>query len=430
MNPFLTSVGSWLLQYLAGKTLDIAIEELTSDERNESLVYGSGKISRRIRKFIPFIKKPSGVAADLLVQRQQFSDQMFTYYANDLEKLAFDIEGGISIRIAYSHQLYIPDIECHEEEPILQAESGDPYDCNHSIGIERYKESAIEYRIENDGRKDKPYPGPVVRVSDWDGDAKFVLSPADYFDQYVTNQKEIVDTKLQEIIKTSGVFVRPALQNTTLRRLNLKDGKLIPFRVSILSNTIGLAAPLITSDGYLVLPKRERVHFARGYEGASVSGALEWDDGITKDFLSSMEAQISKREGAQELLLNPGTYTLRPLAFAREFERAGKPQFFFVIWADKPFREFKEEWSKSRYPTEEYSAISGIPVFQPAQLALPDECAASLAATLFVLLSSDSVTKVGDVFTVLSEEARASLFYVACWLLDRRKAAFPSHWTP
>jgi hypothetical protein len=229
-----------------------------------------------------------------------------------------------------------------------------------------------------------------VRVSAWNGSQTLILSHSYYYDQFITN-KEIVDVPLEIIVKGTSAVVPPMLLRSSLRELNMRDGRLLSFEESPLANSIGVGATVITSDGYLVLPKRNRwVHFQCGSEGCSTSGALKWTDGLLDKFIEELKRQLSSREGPQEILLDPDKIVIHPLAFAREFERAGKPQFFFHIWTSRRLDEFKKRWKVSISVHEEFDSIRWIEMYEPRKLRAPDRAIDQAVERILALLRAET----------------------------------------
>ncbi|WP_223475667.1 hypothetical protein [Oricola indica] len=114
------------------------------------------------------------------------------------------------------------------------------------------------------------------------------------------------------------------------------DGKaFIPYRNSLLSNTIGIACLFLDSDNYPIFVDRDPDRVASIDHGGlhcTSSGVLEWDDlyfdGRNK---SSMGISFAmQREIQAELGLFPTEYEISCVGLSRELVRAGKPQFFFL----------------------------------------------------------------------------------------------------
>ena len=173
----------------------------------------------------------------------------------------------------------------------------------------------------------------VVRAKDWDESAAtLIVQPAQYSDQMVTNHKPALK---QDVPSRVGLKVKDlAYQDTDEFR---------SFAESPMSKTIGIAGMLHTKDAKWVIGLRSRkVAFDPGQWGCSTSGALKWAEPETwgQRDLETWMKQALARECEEELGFRPSPSEIYYLAFAREFGRAGKPQFFFLIkhdnisWAD------------------------------------------------------------------------------------------------
>ncbi|MFZ2360813.1 MAG: hypothetical protein WA040_15840 [Anaerolineae bacterium] len=424
MEPSAIVIGA-VIEALFSKAMDVGWDALRHDVNVGSLVYNKDNtftkltgIFRRLRKNEKF---------DRLETRNEQLARFYTLYVNEPGKMAL----GNRIRVGYAvESWYVAALAEHTDPLQLSASEGLEYDVDETLGIPGYQSIARQYRELKDPGKASPYKGTTVRVSDWDGDKRFTLSRSYYWDQYVTNQKEIVDEPLERIVAGSQSHMPPRLLKSSLRELNMRDGRLLSFRDSPLANTIGIASTIVTSDGYLVLPKRnQQVHYQSGYEGCSTSGVLEWTGGLTSDFMNELIQQMKSKEGPQELLLDPKRSVAHPLAFAREFERAGKPQFFFHIWTDQRLSEFETRWRGSRYPQEEYDSIRWIELYEPDTLRDPERAIDQATERLVAMLSMNSAISLRDGhLVVLSEEARANLFCLAVYLKAHGPAAFPRHW--
>ena len=120
---------------------------------------------------------------------------------------------------------------------------------------------------------------------------------------------------------------------------------------------------------------------------------------------------------------------IRPLAFSREFERAGKPQFFFHIWTSQRLEEFTSRWRVSKYAQEEFESIRWIEMFEPGMLQEPEKAVDQMIERILAMLRSDSFIRLDDRNNiVLSEEMRANLYYLVIFLQSYRIDSFPRKW--
>ncbi len=415
-----------IIQSLVTKAVDTGWDALRKNVDVGSLILNKSRNFDLLRGFLKRLTGGDDVS-ELLNARNSQLQRLYTIYTNESSKLVI----GNNIRVGYATQLwFIPNLSGRVDPYQLRAQEGGNYDVNSILSINNYKEIAKQFRKQQNPKQETPFQGSTVRVSAWDGGLDFVLSRSDYYDQYVTNQKEIVDVSIERILADAHTVVPPKMLKMSLRELSMQEGKMLPFQKSPLANSIGIAATVITSDGYLVLPKRNRqVHFQSGYEGCSTSGVLEWSGGFSSNFMKELVHQITNKEGPQEILLDPTSIYTHPLAFAREFERAGKPQFFFHIWTNQRLNEFVERWKVSKYPNEEFDSIRWIELYEPNTMKQPELAINQAIERILALLSTESYISLTDKNqVVLSEEARANLYYLAVFLQVERTKALPSDW--
>jgi hypothetical protein len=227
----------------------------------------------------------------------------------------------------------------------------------------------------------------------------------------------------------SRAFSQSDLTGLTLRTLEAGSGCLPAFARSCLANTVGVSATVVTRDGFLLLPRRNaRVHVNRGLTSSSTSGVLEWSTVLFQDFAGALESQLLIREATAELLLDAHAEVIA-LAFVREMQRAGKPQFFFHIWTEATLAQLRQRWTTEDGPAEEYAAIQWVRVFDPAMLlSTADEAAETAARRLASLVAATAPLWFGASPVVLAEEARVLLLYLGLFLHQRGAAAFPSAW--
>lgn len=417
-----------VIEALTAKALDIGWDVLRQQVNVGAIAYKQGgrfeTLKGKLTRALGIQTQQSRLAAERTRQTQWF----FTLYANQEGKFAL----GDTIRIAYAHQIwFIPGLEGHVDPVALRATKGQKYNVDEALGIRGYYTAAMHYRARRDPTKSEPFPGSVVRVSGWNGSTEFVLSEANYHDQYVTNQKEITDTPFDEIVHGSSVTLPAHLYRVTPRQLGMENGRLLPFERSPLANSIGHAATVVTCDGYLILPKRNRqVHFQSGYEGCSLSGTLEFTDALLQDMMAAIIQQSAKKEAPEEILLKDNCIAgIQPLAFAREFERAGKPQFFSHIWTNQRIQYFIEKWKSSKYPQQEFDSIRWIELFEAGSLRNPQKAINQIIERILALLSTESRLVLRDeIEVVLSEEMRANLFCLLVYLQANGEKAFPPTW--
>lgn len=419
-----------VIEALTAKALDIGWETLRRQVNVGSISFKQGNRFDILKGKLVHILGIQTEQSKRAVERSAQTQRLFTLYHNQEDKFAL----GDAIRIAYANQMWLtPGVPDRVDPATLRAIQGPDYSLDEALGVLGYRDAAKAYRARLDPTKEEPAPGTVVRVSEWNGSSEFVLSQANYLDQYTTIQKEIADVPLDEIVRGSSVTLPPRLFHMTPRQIGMENGRLLPFRRSPLANSIGHAATVVTCDGYLVVPKRnKKVHFQSGYEGCSVSGALEFNHALFRDMISEIKRQTREAEGPFEILLDPAKTPpeqQQPLAFARELERAGKPQFFSHVWTNQDLNQFIEQWKVSRFPREEYDFIRWIELFEPGSLRHPTRAIAQMTERILALLSVNSRIVFRDqVEIALSEEMRANLFCLLIHLQVNQEDAFPKAW--
>lgn len=164
------------------------------------------------------------------------------------------------------------------------------------------------------------------------------IQPAKYESQIATNL-----TLDWESGKLSGGQPGATLRNAFEPPVN---GRLLPLSQSRLANTLGVAAMLRSADNRLLFTIRsdktavmspDRLH-------CSSSGVFEWKDLSWQDGMLPFTTLYNgmQREIDQELNLPKDSYTLIPLALARELPRGGKPQLFLAANCRLPLEDIKE----------------------------------------------------------------------------------------
>ncbi len=193
----------------------------------------------------------------------------------------------------------------------------------------------------------------VVRAKDWnESGATLTVQPAQYSDQMVTNHKRALK---QAVGSAPGRKVKDLAYKNS--------GEFLPFAESPMSNTIGVAGMVFTTDEKWVIGLRSRkVAFDPGQWGCSASGALEWagpENWCNRNEETWIKEALA-RECAEELGFRPSSDQIHYLAFAREFGRAGKPQFFFLINAPVVWRDIEFAWQIYSSDERELSKIMSL----------------------------------------------------------------------
>jgi len=196
------------------------------------------------------------------------------------------------------------------------------------------------------------YDSTVVRVKGWnESAASLTVQPAQYSDQLVTNHERALEQEL------------PNDPTRKIRDLAYASGELRHFGNSPMSNTIGIAGMIHTKDRIWVIGLRSRKNaFDPGKWGCSASGALEWAEPPNwngRDLKNWMRRALA-RECGEELGFRPSLEEIHYLAFAREFGRAGKPQFFFVVHTPMRWRDVERSWKVYASDERELSDIKDL----------------------------------------------------------------------
>lgn len=182
----------------------------------------------------------------------------------------------------------------------------------------------------------------TARLASFDpATARMVLQEASYFDQIATNLS----------VDTDSGHLPPGVLSIRRNFEPPRDGRLVSLAESALANTLGVAGVLFARDGQALMRERSqwlgsinqpRVH-------CSVSGVYELPLGSRRgethgyDLLRyGIELEIR-----QELNLEPGEYSLHPIALSRELPRHGKPQLFFAIFCDIPALELVDRLNRA-----------------------------------------------------------------------------------
>lgn len=404
----------FLKSYVTGKIADKIVQELS--KKAGAYVYNGD----RFEKLLGMITR-NRRQTKLAAQRDAIrSDLLSKHYLKETDILAVSPESTVG----YKHLGVFFGQNGIKE---IHAEKAETYSVQKALQMDRFKDWVEEYRVRKGDRR--PFPGSTVRVSYWDGKGRMGLSQADYIDQFVTNQKEIVDVPINDILRNSGIDWPNSMDGKTLRDLNSRNQALAKFEDSVLSNTIGICASVLTKDGMLILPKRNQaVHVQKGYEATSISGVLEWSEGLFPEPFGEIKTQLERKEGGSEILLRKVESHI-PLAFARELERAGKPQFFSLVFTNMRLGEFEKLWSESDYPKEEYDCIRWIRVFDPGEIKNdPDTAIQNIGRRLMAASSAHAEIRVGKTPMVLAEEARASMIYAAWFFEEMKRDSFPKAW--
>jgi|GEM_PF-1492861 len=410
------SLGAFLLNYALKKSLDEGVKFIVAAKSGTRRTGGMNLTNlyavARIDKWL------------LRRRRDKQRDRLQKFYSGEA-CLAL----GTSIRIAYQEVDVLFDApELPAPSELITRQTKD-FDIDTALGLPGFKAAAEQYRV--DEKKHRPsFPGSAVRISEY-REGVMTLSKADYIDQWVSNQLEIVDDNIDQIVKGKSVDIPSSMYGKTLRELELTKEQALPtFSRSKLANTIGIASLVFTKDGFLVIPRRNRkVAVDKGFEGCSVSGVMKWTVGLQSDFFKEVEHQLVAGEGAEEVGLRR-VVKYQPLSLCREYSRAGKPQVFSLIFTEYNIDDLKNKWSRLRSAKDENSVIHWLRVWNPSDLSQePDHAAKIVTTNLITMIADDSQIRLGRGTSVaLSEETRACMLYAASFFEIYKSQSFPTDW--
>jgi 8-oxo-dGTP pyrophosphatase MutT (NUDIX family) len=155
------------------------------------------------------------------------------------------------------------------------------------------------------------YDESVVRLARYENPALWV-QPCPYSDGVRSNYVMDGPGELREILRADYGHRLPSLDDTRL------------------SNGIGTAVVVFDPEGRPYLPRRapRQSVFPGGYH-CTASGEAVWQDGVL-DFERLFTDNICRELEEEAGLTRADLEWIRPVAFCREFLRAGKPQLFFA----------------------------------------------------------------------------------------------------
>lgn len=172
--------------------------------------------------------------------------------------------------------------------------------------------------------------------------SEVVIQPATYFDQVGTN------LTLDWASGCLGDLSTATLRNDIEKTI---DGSLPRLKNSVLANTLGVAAMIVSRGEDVLIPIRGSEQAVmvngKGKFHCSASGVFSWDKSVDETvnldfnfFIDGMAREIYSETG-----LLKDECTITPLAFSRELIRGGKPQLFFVAETQITMDEIKSRMS-------------------------------------------------------------------------------------
>lgn len=257
----------------------------------------------------------------------------------------------------------------------------DTYSVPHSL---RQHQSVSKQLFKDIGRL-RPISGTdeyenniSARIILWSADSKRIeIQSACYFDQIATNLT--LDWASGFIYKGQTCSKSATIRSCVERPVN---GKLLSLQDSILANTLGVAALLHTSDNRLLIPIRgdNQAIFSQksGQFHCSASGVFKWEHVVNagKEVDFQLFTEGMHEEIDRELNLPKDSYTLIPLAFARELPRGGKPQLFFYAECKLDLAEVKQRMRDAE-ENWEFLEEENLPPESPLNQWLDDQATAT-----------------------------------------------------
>lgn len=185
----------------------------------------------------------------------------------------------------------------------------------------------------------------TIKISDFNLDKKeVVIQPATYFDQVGTNLT--LDWASGCLGDNHSATLRNDIEKTV-------DGALPRLKNSVLANTLGVAAVIVSRGEDVLIPIRGNEQAVmvdkKGKFHCSASGVFAWDkadaSAINIDFEFFIDGMAKEIHSETGLLKEECIIT--PLAFSRELIRGGKPQLFFIAETNVCMEELKARMSNA-----------------------------------------------------------------------------------
>ncbi len=340
-------------QLLAKFEADSPVEPLSTDD-TKVIKTNNGADSELTSKILSILEKMSGQPDksedfNSLMDVLQFEDDtedlkknitfLLNSYSEEVDLLR---KGDIfaPYTIIHDYRKSIPDgwgtysfEQPFELNPVLQAGYQDAVDSNRaSLG----KGNLATVRVKDVSRKND--------VMD------LTIQPAQYFQQVASNF--ILDKKMPH-----GFFPTNSAEIDTIRKWDMAQAgvqdRFPSYSKSILANTIGVAVAVYTLNDnhqkvYLTRKRTNKtVMTFKDTEHLIFSFALKIHEGAnlsSKGTIKDLIRPSFEKEQMSELgFLDKSFERVRPLAFCREMQRGGKPQFFLEMELKESYDELKKK---------------------------------------------------------------------------------------
>lgn len=166
------------------------------------------------------------------------------------------------------------------------------------------------------------------------------------------------------------------------------------------SYVLGMAAAVLTGDGYVVFGRRakQRVSVNTGINLAT-SGGLRYDrDRIHElGFSRFVETEIL-REAREEVAVSGNDCAVTILALVRELSRAGSPEILALLEFYSTLRELVGRMEGNQHPEQDIDAVFALPLAEARALVCePDAAKALQPKALAALIMLDRFLKNGSV---------------------------------
>lgn len=238
--------------------------------------------------------------------------------------------------------------------------------------IENFRRELINFQTKGKNYTDNP----KSRLVSLDQQDKLIMTfqRVNYSDFIVTNNS------MEVVLPTTGKTIRESLE---------PGPELSPLSESLCSNHLGISCLVVTSDNKLILNVGSSTKITGASKiSSSASGSMDYKEPFTTPF-EVMQAELYEELG---IVPSEETSDMRAIAIARELQRGGKPEMFFVM-----FTEFSSDHILSLVRSD------------------PDKEVESVYAVDLPMDKNQKVAKISELATSPNnaESTKAALYYLA-----------------
>jgi len=142
------------------------------------------------------------------------------------------------------------------------------------------------------------------------------------------------------------------------------------FGDSVASYVLGMAAVIVTTDGYAVFGRRakQRVSVNTGINLATSGGFLYDRERIKKLGFSKFVEDEIIREAFEEVALEGSDCAVTVLALVRELSRAGSPEILALIEFYGTLHDFVHRLKSNHHPEQDIDAVFALPLKRACEL--------------------------------------------------------------